>query len=70
MLPAPNRQTLRLPLATMLRIVVDEPRLRCLLAPFERRPFERSQISQPGKISPPAARLGEFLFESLTFQTA
>ncbi len=54
----------------MLRVVVLEPRLRRLLAPFQRRPFERRQIPQPGKIPPPAPRLGEFLFESLTFQTA
>ena len=69
MLPAPTENT-TLPPAPMLRIVVYKPRLRCLLAPFERRPFERSQIPQPGKISPPAARLSEFLFESLTFQAA
>ena len=69
MLPAPTENT-TLPLAPMLRIVVLEPRLRCLLAPFERRPFEGRQIPQPGEIPSPAARLGKLLFESLTFQTA
>jgi hypothetical protein len=53
MLPAPNRQTPRLPLATMLRVVVLEPHLRRLLAPFQRRPLERRQIPQPGQIPPP-----------------
>jgi len=54
----------------MLRIVVPESRLSRLFAPFQRRPFERSQIPQPGKIPSPGARLGELLFESLTFHTA
>jgi hypothetical protein len=54
----------------MLRIMVPEPHLSRLLSPFERRPFERSQTPQPGKIPPPVARLGELLFESLTFQAA
>jgi hypothetical protein len=58
------------PLATMLRIVVPESRLSRPFAPFQRRPFERSQIPQPGKIPSPGARLGELLFESLTFHTA
>src|SRR6267143_2800900 len=58
------------PLAPVLRVVVLEPHLRRLLAPFQRRPFERRQIPQPGKIPPPASRLRELRFESLTFQTA
>ena len=70
MLPALNRQTPRLPLAPMLRVMVPQPCLRRLLAPFQGRPFERRQIPQPAEISPPAARHRELLFESLTFQAA
>jgi hypothetical protein len=59
-----------LPLAPMLRVVVLQPRLRRLFAPFERRSLRRRQIPQPGKIPSPAARLRKLRFESLTFQTA
>jgi hypothetical protein len=58
------------PLTTVLRVVVPEPRLRCLLALIQRHPFRRSQPPQPGKILPPGASLVKLLLESLTFQTA
>jgi len=70
LLPAPNRLKPHLPLAPMLRVVVPQPRLRCLLALIQRRTFRRSQPPQPGKILPPGASLVKLLFESLTFQTA
>jgi hypothetical protein len=54
----------------MLRVVVPQPRLRCLLALFQRRSFRRSQPPQPGEILPPGANLVKLLFESLTFHTA
>ena len=65
MLPAP-----KLPLTTVLRVVVPEPRLSRLLAFIQRQPFPLRQTPQPGKVPAPDASLGELLFESLTFQTA
>jgi hypothetical protein len=38
----------KLPLTTVLHIVVSEPRLSRLLALLQRRPFGRSQLPQPG----------------------
>ena len=58
------------PLTTVLRVVVSEPRLRRLLALVQRHPFPVGQSPQPGEVPAPDASLGEFLFESLTFQTA
>ena len=43
MLPAP-----KLPLTTVLRVVVPEPRLSRLLALIQRRSFGRGQLPQPG----------------------
>jgi hypothetical protein len=60
----------KLPLTTVLRVVVSEPCLRCLLALIQYHPFGWRQTPQPGKIPPPVASLLELLFESLTFQTA
>jgi hypothetical protein len=54
----------------MLRVVVSQPRLRCLLALIQRRSFRRSQPPQPGKVLPPRANLVKLFFESLTFHTA
>src|SRR5712664_4979568 len=61
MLPAP-----KLPLTTVLRVVVSEPRLSRLLAFIQRHPFPVGQLPQPGKVPPPDASLGKLLFESLT----
>jgi hypothetical protein len=58
------------PLTTVLRVVLPEPRLRCLLPLIQGHTFRRSQPPQPGKILPPGASLVKLLFESLTFQTA
>ena len=65
MLPAP-----KLPLTTVLRVVVSQPRLSRLLAFIQRHPFPLSQLPQPGQVPAPDASLGKLLFESLTFQTA
>ena len=65
MLPAP-----KLPLTTVLRVVVPEPRLSRLLAFIQRHPFPMGQLPQPGEVTHLDASLGELLFESLTFQTA
>jgi hypothetical protein len=43
MLPAP-----KLPLTTVLRVVVSEPRLSRLLAFIQRHPFPVGQLPQPG----------------------
>ena len=43
MLPAP-----KLPLTTVLRVVVSQPRLRRLLAFIQRHPFPVGQLPQPG----------------------
>ena len=43
MVPAP-----KLPLTTVLRIVVPEPRLRRLLPFIQRHPFRVGQLPQPG----------------------
>jgi hypothetical protein len=43
MLPAP-----KLPLTTVLRVVVSQPRLSRLLAFIQRHPFPVSQLPQPG----------------------
>jgi len=37
-----------LPLATVLHVVVPEPRLSCLLAPIQHRTFGQGQPPQPG----------------------
>lgn len=60
----------KLPLTTMLRVVVSEPCLRCLLALIQRHPFGWRETPQPGKIPSPVASFLELFFESLTFQTA
>jgi hypothetical protein len=65
--PEPPKTTSSL--TTVLRIVVYQPRLRRLLAFIQRHPFPVGQLSQPGEVSPSVARLGELLFEFLTFQT-
>jgi len=57
-------------LTTVLRVVVSKPRLSRLLAFIQCHPFPLGQLPQPGKVPAPGARLGEILFESLTFQTA
>jgi hypothetical protein len=43
MLPAP-----KLPLTTVLRVVVSQPRLSHLLAFIQRHPFLVGQLPQPG----------------------
>ena len=58
------------PLTTVLRIMVSQLRLSRLLAFIQCHPFPLGQLPQPGKVPAPDARLGEILFESLTFQTA
>src|SRR5580693_5102183 len=60
----------RLSLTTVLRVVVSQPHLRRLLAFLQHHPFRRCQVPQPRYIPSPIARLGELLFESLTFQAA
>jgi hypothetical protein len=65
MLPTP-----KLSLTTVLRVVVSQPRLRRLFALIQSRPFRPAELPQPGYVATPDARLGELLFESLTFQTA
>jgi len=57
-------------MTAVLRIMVSEPRPSCLLAFIQRHPFLAGQMPQPGQITTPRTRFGEFLFESLTFQTA
>ena len=59
-----------LPLTTVLRVVVPEPRLSRLLAFIQRHPFPVRQLPQPGKVPAADASLRELLFESLTLQTA
>ena len=50
--------------------MVSQLRLSRLLAFIQCHPFPPGQLPQPGKVPAPDARLGEILFESLTFQTA
>jgi hypothetical protein len=59
-----------LPLTTVLRVVVPQPRLRRLFPLIQGQPFPVAQMPQPGKVPSPDASLGKLLFESLTFQTA
>jgi hypothetical protein len=67
--PASNFKT-HLPLTTMLCIVITEPCLGHPFAQVQSHPLGPRQLPQPGQIPSPGPRLKEFVFESLTFQTA
>jgi hypothetical protein len=67
--PGPRLRETHVALTTVLRVVLPDPRLRCLLSVKQRHTFRRSSLPQPGEILPPGASLVKFVFESLTIPT-
>src|SRR5271154_6356633 len=60
----------KLPLTTMLRVVVSEPCLGRPFAQVQGHPLGPRQLPQPRQVPPSGSCLGKLVFESLTFQTA